>query len=158
MSPNADDGFKHQVAIQLSRALNLVNPNDLLAERVIDIAKTNSSEGFAKAARAFGKFQDSFLTELHDEILSHVKQEASGLAPRPVEGITVHDSEVLEPDPIRQGGLVRNDTRHTFRQPAKPIEPPTPRGSLLGLDRLAKEKREQALSENGPRKKTEAER
>jgi len=153
MSPNADDGFKHQVAIQLSRALNLVNPNDLLAERVIDIAKTNSSEGFAKAARAFGKFQDSFLTELHDEILSHVKQEASGLAPRPVEGITVHDSEVLEPDPIRQGGLVRNDTRHTFRQPAKPIEPPTPRGSLLGLDRLAKEKREQALSENGPRKK-----
>ncbi|KAG2069860.1 P-loop containing nucleoside triphosphate hydrolase protein [Suillus decipiens] len=153
MSPNADDGFKHQIAIQLSRALNLVNPNDLLAERVIDIAKTNSAEGFAKAARAFGKFQDSFLTELHDEILSHVKQEASGLAPRPVEGITVHDSEVLEPDPIRQGGLVRNDTRHTFRQPAKPIEPPTPRGSLLGLDRLAKEKREQALSENGPRKK-----
>ncbi|KAG2160253.1 pre-mRNA splicing factor [Suillus bovinus] len=153
MSPNTDDGFKHQVAIQLSRALNLVNPNDLLAERVIDIAKTNSAEGFAKAARAFGKFQDSFLTELHDEILSHVKQEASGLAPRPVEGITVHDSEVLEPDPIRQGGLVRNDTRHTFRQPAKPIEPPTPRGSLLGLDRLAKEKREQALSENGPRKK-----
>lgn len=153
MSPTADDGFKHQVAIQLSRALNLVNPNDLLAERVIDIAKTNSAEGFAKAARAFGKFQDSFLTELHDEILSHVKQEASGFAPRPVEGITVHDSEVLEPDPIRQGGLVRNDTRHTFRQPAKPIEPPTPRGSLLGLDRLAKEKREQALFENGPRKK-----
>ncbi|KAG2091527.1 pre-mRNA splicing factor [Suillus discolor] len=153
MSSNTDDGFKHQVAIQLSRALNLVNPNDLLAERVIDIAKTNSAEGFAKAARAFGKFQDSFLTELHDEILSHVKQEASGIAPRPVEGITVHDSEVLEPDPIRQGGLVRDDTRHTFRQPAKPIEPPTPRGSLLGLDRLAKEKREQALSENGPRKK-----
>ncbi|KAG1908634.1 pre-mRNA splicing factor [Suillus fuscotomentosus] len=153
MSSNTDDGFKHQVAIQLSRALNLVNPNDLLAERVIDIAKSNSAEGFAKAARAFGKFQDSFLTELHDEILSHVKQEASGLAPRPVEGITVHDSEVLEPDPIRQGGLVRDDTRHTFRQPAKPIEPPTPRGSLLGLDRLAKEKREQALSENGPRKK-----
>ncbi|KAG2050187.1 P-loop containing nucleoside triphosphate hydrolase protein [Suillus hirtellus] len=153
MSSNTDDGFKHRVAIQLSRALNLVNPNDLLAERVIDIAKTNSAEGFAKAARAFGKFQDSFLTELHDEILSHVKQEASGLAPRPVEGITVHDSEVLEPDPIRQGGLVRDETRHTFRQPAKPIEPPTPRGSLLGLDRLAKEKREQALFENGARKK-----
>jgi len=131
MSPNADsgsDGFKHQVAIKLSRALNLLNPNDLLAERVIEIAKTNSAEGFAKgefhcarnqvfshrrlavAARAFGKFQDSFLTELHDEILSHVKQEASGLAPHPVEGITVHDSEVLEPDPIRPGGLMRSDT------------------------------------------------
>lgn len=34
--------------------------------------------------------------------------------------------------------------QHTFRRPAKPIEPPTPRApgvSLLGLDRLAQEKR-----------------
>jgi len=42
--------------------------------------------------------------------MSHIEQEVSGPAPRPVEGITVHDSEVLEPDPIRQGGLVRSDT------------------------------------------------
>ena len=33
--------------------------------------------------------------------------------------------------------------KHTFRQPAKSLEPLTPRGSLLGLDRLAKEKREE---------------
>lgn len=39
--------------------------------------------------------------------------------------------------------------RHTFKAPAKPIEPPTPRGSLLGLDRLAKEKRDAAALENG---------
>jgi pre-mRNA-splicing factor ATP-dependent RNA helicase DHX38/PRP16 len=45
---NGSDGFKHQVAIKLSRALNTINPNDLLAERVIDIAKTNSADGFAK--------------------------------------------------------------------------------------------------------------
>ncbi|KAH7926220.1 P-loop containing nucleoside triphosphate hydrolase protein [Leucogyrophana mollusca] len=150
---DAKDEFKHQLAIKLSRALNLVNPNDLLAERVIDIAKTNSADAFIKAAQAFGKFQGSFLTELHAEILSHAKQEETGHAPRPVEGITVHDSEVLEPDPIRQGGLMRNGTRHTFRQPAKPIEPPTPRGSLLGLDRLAKEKRDAASFENGPSRK-----
>lgn len=43
--------------------------------------------------------------------------------------------------------------RHTFRQPAKPLEPLTPRGSLLGLDRLAKEKREQQEIENGSRKR-----
>ncbi|KIJ60094.1 hypothetical protein HYDPIDRAFT_177540 [Hydnomerulius pinastri MD-312] len=152
-SPNANSDFKHQVAIKLSRALNIINPNDLLAERVMDIAKTNTVEGFTNAARAFGKFQGSFLTELHAEIMSHLKQEASGLAPKPLEGITVHDSEVLEPEPVRQGGLMQSTTRHTFRQPAKPIEPPTPRGSLLGLDRLAKEKRDQANSENGPRKK-----
>ena len=113
------------------------------------------------AARAFGKFQDSFLAELHSEILSHEKREATG-APLTVAGIIVHDSDVLEPDPVRQGGLVRPDKvrdtrtvlcsscsssffqRHAFRQPVRPIEPPTPRASVLGLDRLAQEKREAA--------------
>ena len=37
--------------------------------------------------------------------------------------------------------------RHTFRQPAKPIEPPTPRTSVLGLDRLASEKRAVAAND-----------
>ena len=36
--------------------------------------------------------------------------------------------------------------QHKFRAPAKPIEPPTPRTSVLGLDRLAKEKREAAAA------------
>ncbi len=31
--------------------------------------------------------------------------------------------------------------RHTFKAPAKPVAPPTPRASLLGLDKLAAEKR-----------------
>ncbi|KAJ7032499.1 P-loop containing nucleoside triphosphate hydrolase protein [Mycena alexandri] len=132
--------FNHQLAIKLSRALNTLNPNDLLAQRVTDIAKTNSVEGFVKAARAFGKFQESFLAELHAEILLHAKQEATGIVPQPIEGITVHDSD---------------DTRHTFRQPARPLEPPTPRSSLLGLDRLAQEKRAAAANGNaeGSRKK-----
>ena len=45
--------------------------------------------------------------------------------------------------------------RHTFRQPAKPIEPPTPRTSILGLDRLASEKRAAVASDrlNESRKK-----
>lgn len=78
---------------------------------------------------------------------------------------------MLEPEPLRPGGLQRPDTvcryilllslterlyqRHTFRQPAKPLEPPTPRTSLLGLDTLAKEKRAAAALEsaNGSRKK-----
>lgn len=61
------------------------------------------------AAKSFGKFKDSFLAELHAEITSHEKQVASGHAPQPVQGIVVHDSEVLEPDPVRMGGLMRND-------------------------------------------------
>jgi pre-mRNA-splicing factor ATP-dependent RNA helicase DHX38/PRP16 len=47
---DAHDEFNHQVAIKLSRALNTLNPNDLLAQRVIDIAKTNSIEGFFAGA------------------------------------------------------------------------------------------------------------
>ncbi|KAF8060913.1 P-loop containing nucleoside triphosphate hydrolase protein, partial [Lyophyllum atratum] len=143
MSTSGDEGsaFNHQLAIKLSRALNSINPNDLLAQRVSDIAKTNTVEGFTNAARAFGKFTDSFLAELHSEILLHAKQEATGVAPQPVQGITVHDSDILEPEPVRPGGLMRMDTRHAFRQPAKPLEPPTPRASLLGLDKLAQEKR-----------------
>ena len=47
---NGEDDFTHHIAIQLSRALNLVNPNDLLAQRVQDIAKTNTVEGFIAGA------------------------------------------------------------------------------------------------------------
>ncbi|KAM6497862.1 hypothetical protein JOM56_005810 [Amanita muscaria] len=143
------DPFVHQLAIKLSRALNIINPNDLLAERVIQIAKANSLNDFIKAARAFGKFKDSFMAELHDDILSHAKQEETGITPQPVEGIMVHDSDVLQPEPARPGGLVRNDVQHTFRQPAKPLPPPTPRTSLLGLDRLAQEKRAAQFEKNG---------
>ncbi|KAA1475461.1 P-loop containing nucleoside triphosphate hydrolase protein [Dentipellis sp. KUC8613] len=146
------DNFNHQLAIKLSRALNLVNPNDLLATRVTDIAKTNSEEGFIKAAKSFGKFKDAFLVELYAEISSHVEQEASGLAPQPVQGIIVHDSEVLAPEPVRKGGLLRKETQHTFRKPAKPLEPPTPRTSVLGLDRLAQEKRAAAQEETSRKK------
>lgn len=82
-----------------------------------------------------------------------------------VPGITVHDSEVLEPEHPRPGGLMRMDMvcpklsnglsnylyslqRHTFRQPANPLEPATPRASLLGLDKLAQEKRSANLFVN----------
>ena len=46
------ESFEHQIAIKLSRAINLVNPNDLLATRVIDIAKSNDEKGFMNGARA----------------------------------------------------------------------------------------------------------
>ena len=120
------------------------------------------------AAMTFGKFKDSFLAELHAEILSHEKQETTGQPLQSVAGIIVHDSDVLQPEPVRQGGLMRKDAvstrnliregvpsliagaqKHTFRQPTKPLAPPTPRSSVLGLDRLAQEKRALAASQNG---------
>lgn len=42
------DDFKHNLAIKLSRALNTVNPNDLLAQRVTDLAQQHDLEGFQK--------------------------------------------------------------------------------------------------------------
>ena len=130
-----EDAFVHDVAIKLSRALNLINPNDLLARRVIDIAKTNSEPSFITgkllymasisldqaihphsrsclAAKGFGKFKDAFLSDIHAEVIAHAHQEpvvSTGSGPRPVLGITVHDSEVLEPEPLRQGGLMQMD-------------------------------------------------
>lgn len=65
------------------------------------------------AAKTFGKFRDTFLVDLHAEITSHAAQEASGLEPKPVQGMIVHDSEVLAPEPVRQGGLVRQDAVST---------------------------------------------
>ena len=63
-----------------------------------------------QAARAFGKFKESFLAELHSEILQHVKEQETGVTSQPLPGITVHDSDVLEPERPRPGGLMRIDT------------------------------------------------
>jgi pre-mRNA-splicing factor ATP-dependent RNA helicase DHX38/PRP16 len=63
------------------------------------------------------------------------------VAPQPRQAITTHDVDVLQPEPIRQGGLLR----HTFRQPSS--RPTTPGTSMLGLDRLAQDKR--SASANG---------
>ena len=61
------------------------------------------------AARASGKLQDSFLQDIHSEISIHLSQEKDGHVPQPVAGIEVHDSEVLEPEAPRPGGLMRPD-------------------------------------------------
>jgi hypothetical protein len=108
------DEFTHNVAIKISRVMNSLNPNDLLARRVIDIAKNNSADGFIQAAAGFGLTQVTFLKELHTEILDYLKQEKLGHHVAPIQGITVHDTDVLEPEPARKGGLVRPDTVRTL--------------------------------------------
>ena len=99
--------------------------------------------------------------------MSHIKQETAGLAPKPVQGIVVHGNGVLDPEIARPGGLTRSDTvgyihfflvtgsqscteTHSDNQLNR-CEPPTPRGSLLGPDRLAEERRDRANIENGSR-------
>ena len=126
------DPFVHNVAVKLSHAQNTINPNDLLARSVIDIAKSQSRLAFVKgsgvslsplarcqlnlnlwvstAAGTFGKFQQQFLEDLHDEIASHVQQQKTGLVAQPVQDFNVIDSDVLALGPVRRGGLVRPDS------------------------------------------------
>jgi pre-mRNA-splicing factor ATP-dependent RNA helicase DHX38/PRP16 len=55
----------HSLAISISREINLVNPNDLLAKRVLDLALQHDTlPAFQKAAKTFGRFRDVFLQEV----------------------------------------------------------------------------------------------
>jgi pre-mRNA-splicing factor ATP-dependent RNA helicase DHX38/PRP16 len=166
-----EEEFVHNVAVRLSRVLNLINPNDLLATRVIDIANANDQDGFSsgtwfcsyffthnetdtsrllQAARAFGigPAHDDFLKELHGDITSHTihqRQEQSNLNAhsKTIAGVTVTDSETLEPEPVRQGGFLRNENekQHVFKKPITANTAEKSSASLLGLDKLASEKR-----------------
>lgn len=168
-SKDAND-FIHHVAISISRRLNIVNPNDLLAKRVIDIARHNhSGDAFIRAASSFGKFEDEFLLSLHTEILAHLSlqgstqnQDGPGTrtsqgSPPGMERGNLHlgeDTKVEDPmedggevdvqpaEPVRKGGLYRTDGGHTFKNPGNH----PPRASLLGLDRLAAQKRAEAAA------------
>ncbi|ODO00817.1 pre-mRNA-splicing factor ATP-dependent RNA helicase PRP16 [Cryptococcus wingfieldii CBS 7118] len=157
--------FSHQIAIEMSRLMNMVNPNDLLGKRVIDIARGNrTGEDFVKAVSAFGKFPRDAILSLHTRIatylsmthsLSNGNRGASERSPtrasgrrsaseQEIEGMDHDDSDRLAPEPVRQGGLRRaGDAPVTFKAPQ------AARPSLLGLDRLAAEKRAAAAGGSG---------
>ncbi|KAF8310889.1 P-loop containing nucleoside triphosphate hydrolase protein [Clavulina sp. PMI_390] len=145
--------FVHRIAVKLSRFLNTLNPNEGLANTVVNFGKTYADDipKFKTSARTFGKFDDAFLEELHSEILSFLKQEEIGHFVHAPKGIEVVESDILAPEPVRKGGLVRPDSQHKFKQPVK-LEPPTPRESGYGLDKLAVEKRKAAAMESSRKK------
>ncbi|KAF8936644.1 DEAH-box RNA helicase prp16 [Dissophora ornata] len=163
--------LEHEIAIDLSRALNLVNANDLLARQVIQIARNHKQvQGFVKACAAFGKFKDEFLFDVYTKIQTHDREYGvsgpsisgdSGSRPmaRTSNG-KQDDSKSKEssvamsnfvrsygedeaPAPVLPGGLIKKakpagDDRHVFKTPSVPVGV-----SRLGLDKLAKEKREE---------------
>ncbi|CAG8493973.1 14631_t:CDS:10, partial [Acaulospora colombiana] len=133
-----DSDFVHQLAIDLSRALNLLNPNDLLAKTVIKIAKDHKNvDTFIK---------DEFLADLYTTIRKRIKEESADLNSQKADSSTLNDStvlgEVLTSSNSSVGGLIRvpgklaasEENRHVFKTPA-------PKTSLLGLDRIAEEKK-----------------
>ncbi|KAF9112727.1 DEAH-box RNA helicase prp16 [Mortierella sp. AM989] len=161
--------LEHQIAIDVSRALNLVNPNDLLARQVIQIARNHQQvQGFVKACAAFGKFKEEFLFDLYTKIQAHDREfgvdgpsasgatgSRSGRDGSKSNSAAVESSVAMsnftqafnEEDessaPVLPGGLIMRaksagDERHVFKTPAVPVGV-----SRLGLDKLAKEKREE---------------
>ncbi|KAF9910625.1 DEAH-box RNA helicase prp16 [Lobosporangium transversale] len=168
--------LEHQIAIDLSRALNLVNANDLLARQVIQIARNHKqANGFVKACAAFGKFKDEFLFDVYTKVQNHDREfGVNGPAgtskpgsnnvsnggrddPRSKSNDAVEssvamtnftraydDEEEAAPAPTLPGGLIIKkkktavDDQHVFKAPALP-----PGVSRFGLDKLAKEKREE---------------
>lgn len=54
----AVDDFTHDIAIEISRALNITNPNDLLAKRVIQQAKNNKFDKFADGMHCMSSIKE----------------------------------------------------------------------------------------------------
>jgi pre-mRNA-splicing factor ATP-dependent RNA helicase DHX38/PRP16 len=144
MSNGTVDAFTHTLAISLARELNLINPNDLLAQRVTDLCKAMPDlPAFAKAVATFGKFREDYVAQIHREIKGHLfgVQPVEGLDPAQAVSmggygsLKVEDADVMMPDAATPGGLragLHTDHKHVFTKP-----------SLLGLDKLAAIKREE---------------
>lgn len=147
----ADAGsLQGSIARRLANSLGLPAPNDQLASMVISIGRSLPNEAaFRTALKSFGKFSDDFAADLREEIKSHESSsETAQIHPGPTVTeeeargvIQVEHSERLEPEAPRRAGLATSgEQRHVFK---------TPRSSLLGLDRLAEEKRESQDQQSG---------
>lgn len=104
----------------------------------------------------FGKFSEETLLALHSRILAHeaLVSSRANLSPRgnKVEGMDHDSSDVLEADAPRKGGL-RQGSGPRFKAPATTAA----RASLLGLDKLAAQKRAEAGEPPSKRAKFEPE-
>jgi pre-mRNA-splicing factor ATP-dependent RNA helicase DHX38/PRP16 len=132
-----DAAFVHEVAISLSNELNTDHPNDLLAKRVVDIVRHNAQDqaAFAKAAASFGLSRPAYLAEVF-ELVKNKEGVRFGI-------FVGHRDDVMQPAAAIAGGLARpglatsgGGDKHVFKAPPTPI-----RSSVLGLDRLAQDKR-----------------
>ncbi|BGP14697.1 hypothetical protein JCM10213v2_002647 [Rhodosporidiobolus nylandii] len=132
----------HHLAVLLSRSLNTLNPNPVLAQTVYKLSKSHATlDSFHKAISAFGRFSLVQAQEVYDACQSiDVLDRAFGdpTAGAAGRGLQIVDHDVLEPDaPVRAGLSTggQGGDKHVFKAPSLPGR------SSLGLDRLAAEKR-----------------
>ncbi|KAG4301955.1 hypothetical protein PCK1_001931 [Pneumocystis canis] len=141
-SSEFEDTFVHKIAIGISRYLNLINPNDVLARRVISLAIENQNiECFIKAIQTFGKFND----EAAEKLWKDIRQEWLNMQKNKSSISSTTFSSEIEQLPASLnptiGGLLLSNSS---------INIPTSNNlqsscSLLGLDKLAQKKRNEMM-------------
>lgn len=145
--------LQDSIAEKLASNLGLPAPNERLASMVISIARSLPTEmAFRNALKSFGKFSDDFAAGIRDEVRSHqsskdydINSMRSITPQEATKTINVEESERLEPEQPRRAGLTTGgEQRHVFK---------APRSSLLGLDKLAEEKRREQADADLSRKR-----
>ncbi|KAM0749029.1 Pre-mRNA splicing factor [Meredithblackwellia eburnea MCA 4105] len=138
VAPSAHDEFINQLATHLSRSLNTLNPNPTLARTVYKMATEGgrTPASFASALNSFGKFNEKD-SETVWEMCKAEHVVASAFTGPSTQGF---ERDILKPEKQGRAGLIiggggglSGGDKHVFKAPSGP--------SLLGLDRLAKEKR-----------------
>ncbi|CAO3619118.1 unnamed protein product [Cunninghamella echinulata] len=116
--------FIHEIAIDFSRALNLPNPNDQLAKRVVQLQLTIEA------------FKNSFqlVKLLVDLTMTFYKR--------------CTKAEVLVLGNNLPGGLITKNKSSKADEQRPLFKAPPPRTSLLGLDELARKKRAAEAAKN----------
>ncbi|KIS67687.1 putative RNA-dependent ATPase [Mycosarcoma maydis] len=126
--------LEQEVAQRL--ASSLPNASELLAQRVISLSRSlPSDKAFATAARAFGRFDDSFLVELRSYISSHPEQRPSNS-----DDFSLSSSHYTAPSESRRersGLSTLGGEKHVFKAPSTSKSSQ----SAYELDKLAAAKR-----------------
>ncbi|SPO28883.1 probable PRP16 - RNA-dependent ATPase [Ustilago trichophora] len=129
--------LEQEVAQRLSASLP--NASELLAQRVISLSRSlPSDQAFVNAARAFGRFDESFLVNLRSYISSHPEQGSSSNTGSNGSSSS-QQTQNTQPQRERAGLSTLGGEKHVFKAPTA-----KPKQSLLGLDRLAAAKRAEA--------------
>ncbi|KTW28926.1 hypothetical protein T552_01554 [Pneumocystis carinii B80] len=134
-----EEEFIHRIAVYLSRYLNLMNPNEVLAKKVISLAiEMGDISLFGEAIRTFGRFSD----EMAEKLWRDIREEKAKIKGENGTGtMTVFSSKVDQLPgslDLEIGGLLPMNSGLTGTGVSKGIQRP----SLLGLDKLSERKRE----------------
>lgn len=137
------DEFTHTIAIRLSRHLNLINPNDVLARKVLSLAiEKQDVSSFMKAIRTFGRFSD----EVAEMLWKDIRQEWSNILEKDSPSCSTIFSPNVDQLPEstnpRVGGLLISNSSGLNTPVSKAVHRP----SLLGLDKLSQKKTDQISS------------